>query len=424
MSISPRPLRPHRYDVVVVGARVAGASTAMLLARRGLRVLVIDRAGYGSDVLSTHALMRGGVVQLQRWGLLDAVIDAGTPPVEGVTFHYDDTSVRVELRPGGELYAPRRTVLDPILVDAAKDAGADVLYGPRVVDLDRRADGQVTGVVVEQDRAVTRIAAQLVIGADGIRSTVARLADAPVVRRGTGAAASVYGYVRGLEDHDYHWHFTVGAASGAIPTNDGETCVFAGIPASRFDQELRPDVTGGFWRILRHASPDLAASAARRGLATRLRSFPGLPGFFRRAHGPGWALVGDAGHYNDPATAHGITGALRDAELLADAVIDDDLQGYEDARDDLSDAIFTATDRIASYPWDLDQVRQAHLDLSQAFKREARSFRPDPPSDHPAPARNGVGGADSCSTEPPRGGVGPRSVPTLSSCDRPIGVAS
>src|SRR5206468_10109150 len=75
-----------RHDVVVVGARAAGAATAMLLAGAGLDVLVVDRSRYGADTLSTHALMRAGVAQLHRWGLLDAVVRAGTPPVRATTF--------------------------------------------------------------------------------------------------------------------------------------------------------------------------------------------------------------------------------------------------------------------------------------------------------------------------------------------------
>ena len=122
----------HGYDAIVVGARVAGAATAMLLARRGLRVLMVDRRRPGSDTLSTHALMRGGVLQLSRWGLLDRVIAAGTPAVTQTVLHYGDTSETVAIRPKAgvpSLFAPRRTVLDPILVDAAEEEGVDVRYG-------------------------------------------------------------------------------------------------------------------------------------------------------------------------------------------------------------------------------------------------------------------------------------------------------
>src|SRR5262245_52988386 len=123
------------HDVIVVGARVAGAATAMLLARQGLRVLLVDRDRYGTDTLSTHALMRGSVFLLSRWGLLDRLVEAGTPPVRQTRFDYGTDSVTVGIKPtrGVEaLYAPRRTVLDRVLVDAAEAAGAEIRYGVSV----------------------------------------------------------------------------------------------------------------------------------------------------------------------------------------------------------------------------------------------------------------------------------------------------
>src|SRR5215469_18341552 len=132
--------RNSHYDVVIAGARPAGAATAMLLARQGARVLLLDRSRYGTDTLSTHALMRGGVLQLSRWGLLEKIIAEGTPPVRRATFRYADAVVPVIIKPShgvDALYAPRRTVLDPILVDAAFASGADVRFGIAVADVDR-----------------------------------------------------------------------------------------------------------------------------------------------------------------------------------------------------------------------------------------------------------------------------------------------
>src|SRR5262249_46031345 len=139
---SPLEGLADEYDAVVVGARAAGATTAMLLAREGRRVLVVDRGGYGSDTLSTHALMRAGVLHLARWGLLGRIQASGAPLVSRTVFHYDDEVVDVPIAPRGNvpgLYAPRRTVLDPVLVDAAVAAGADVRYRVRLADLVRDA---------------------------------------------------------------------------------------------------------------------------------------------------------------------------------------------------------------------------------------------------------------------------------------------
>ncbi|HEX9289359.1 MAG TPA: FAD-dependent monooxygenase, partial [Anaeromyxobacteraceae bacterium] len=158
-----------RYDALVIGARPAGAATAMLLARSGLRVLTVDRAPLGSDTLSTHALMRGAVVQLLRWGLLRAIEAAGTPPIRSATFHYGDEEISVPIKARGgvdHLYAPRRTVLDPLLVRAAVDAGAQVVHGVTAVDLVRDARGRVAGaVLVGADGSPNHVRAQLVIGA-------------------------------------------------------------------------------------------------------------------------------------------------------------------------------------------------------------------------------------------------------------------
>ena len=127
----------HEYDAVVVGARCAGSATALLMARAGLRVLLLDRVHPSRDTLSTHALMRAGVLQLDRWGLLDQITAAGTPAVTGTTFHYADAAEHVALT--APLYAPRRTVLDPILFDAALAAGVEARIG---VDVTRRHPGR------------------------------------------------------------------------------------------------------------------------------------------------------------------------------------------------------------------------------------------------------------------------------------------
>ena len=226
--------RKDRYDVVVAGGRAAGAATALLLARAGSSVLVVDPAPRGSDTLSTHALMRGGVLQLHRWGLLDRIRAEGTPRIPSTTFYYGSDSVEVPIKPRDgvdALYAPRRTVLDRILVEAAEEAGAEFLHGVALTGLLWDASATVRGAVLESrgDRSVQRVHADLVVGADGRTSHVAELVGAEVRHLAPHASATVYGYWPDLGLEGYHWHYEVGLSSGAIPTTGNDTCVFVGM---------------------------------------------------------------------------------------------------------------------------------------------------------------------------------------------------
>jgi 2-polyprenyl-6-methoxyphenol hydroxylase-like FAD-dependent oxidoreductase len=189
------------YDAVIVGARCAGAATAMLLARAGLDVLVVEQGARGTDTLSTLALMRGGVLQLSRWGLLDAIKRAGTPRIATTTFYYgaEPVEIRIKPRDGVDgLYAPRRTVLDPLLADAAEAAGAQMAYRVRLNGLVRAAGGRVAGVQVESGGRARRIAAAIVIGADGVASTVAKEVGAEPYRVGRHMSSTIYTRARGL----------------------------------------------------------------------------------------------------------------------------------------------------------------------------------------------------------------------------------
>jgi 2-polyprenyl-6-methoxyphenol hydroxylase-like FAD-dependent oxidoreductase len=327
--------------------------------------------------MSTLALMRGAVLQLHRWGVLDAVRAAGTPAIRSTSFHYGSETIRVPIkeRHGVDaLFAPRRTVLDPVLVDAAAESGAHFAFGLSVVDLIQDGDGRVRGAVVAGgDRLGQQVAADVVIGADGLRSRVARLVGAEVEHAASHQTASIYGFWPDLEVDGNQWHYTVGAGVGAIPTNHGETCVFVSMPPARFHDDRHLGLEALHRRTLQEAAPGLADQVSATGATPPLRAFPGTPAFLRRSAGPGWALVGDAGYFKDPFTAHGITDALRDAELLARAIrhgTDAALRRYQHARDGLAQGFLDVTDRIASFDWTLEEVKALHLTLSHEMKRE------------------------------------------------------
>ncbi len=395
--------REHAVDVVVVGGRVAGASTALLLARAGARVVVLDRTTSGSDTLSTHGLMRAGVLQLSRWGLLGSVIAAGTPPIRQTTFHYGDgESVHVSIRPSAgvdALYAPRRHLFDRMLADAAAAAGADVRYGTTVTALLRDDDGRVIGVRT-RDRAggTADLRAAMTVGADGIHSVVAQHTGAPVVARGRSRSAILYRYFAGLPTTGYEWAYGAGTGAGLIPTNDGLTCVFVGAAPSAMRAQRRHGAEHAFATLLTRPGRALAEQMPAAQPVGRMHGWAGLPGHVRRSWGPGWALVGDAGYFKDPLTTHGMTDALRDAELLADEILEAlggvtpepvALARYQATRDRLSSRLFQATEAIASYDWDLQQVRALLRQVSAAMSDDVDHLRalPDRPwSSEPATA--------------------------------------
>lgn len=378
------------YDAVIIGARAAGASTAMLMARSGLRVLAIDRQAYGSDTLSTHALMRGGVDRLARWGLLDAVWQQGSPVITDTVFTYGDETMALAVAPTPGvpgLAAPRRTVLDPILVDAARAAGADVLHRTKLVGLMRDPRGRVTDVQIEcHDGTVVTVGCGLVIGADGLRSSVARAVDAPVTHQGRHASAYTMRYYADLDvdRHTFRWLYREGCGGGVIPTSGNAVCVFTAMTQQAFRSRAQGDIAGAHRRAAEHLDPALAQAIDRSRPLGPMRSFPGIPGRFRRPQGPGWALVGDAGYFKDPFAAHGITDAFRDAELLTAAVLADDLPGYETTRDERSMPLFSVLEQIASYQWDLDTLPGLHFQLSKAMKAEDQAAQSDlrPSADH------------------------------------------
>jgi 2-polyprenyl-6-methoxyphenol hydroxylase-like FAD-dependent oxidoreductase len=366
-----------KVDVVIVGARCAGAAAALLLARAGVRVAVVDRSRYGTDTLSTHALMRGAVLQLHRWGVLPAIVEQGTPPVTATTFSYERDEVTVPIEPKHgitALYAPRRTLLDGLLSAMAVESGAEVVYGVSVDGLLTGRDGRVRGVSATAGGVRHDIEADLVIGADGLYSTVARHVGAREIVSGRHAAGVLYSYWTGINEDVYRWIFRASGSVGAIPTN-GATCVFVSVPSARFRAQVRGDSGASYRRLLRDVCPEFADRLASGTQVEGVRGFGGHPGFIKQSTGPGWALVGDAGYFKDPATAHGITDALRDAELLARAVIAGTtaaMDEYDATRLDLSRRLFEITDTIASFEATDTVLQELHREFSREMSREVR----------------------------------------------------
>jgi 2-polyprenyl-6-methoxyphenol hydroxylase-like FAD-dependent oxidoreductase len=316
------------YDAIIVGARVAGSPLAMLLARKGHRVLLLDRATFPSDTISTHHIHQPGVARLKRWGLLDRVRASNVPPTTEIRFDVGPFALTGTPPPAGgtaEAYAPRRKVLDKILVDAAVEAGAELREGFSVEELTTEG-GAVTGLRGRGPRgsAVTE-RARVVVGADGARSFVAREVRAPVYHDRGMLTCNYYSYWSGVEVGGVELYTRPGRLVVADMTNDGLVMVTVVRPKEEFNR-MRSDIEGEFMRDLDAVAPSLAERVRAGRREERFAGSGFLPNHFRRPYGPGWALVGDAGYVKDPATAQGITNAFSHAEMLAEA-LDDGLSG-------------------------------------------------------------------------------------------------
>jgi 2-polyprenyl-6-methoxyphenol hydroxylase-like FAD-dependent oxidoreductase len=386
-------MHDNEYDAIVVGARCAGSPTAMLLARKGYKVLVVDRATFPSDTISTHLIHPPGVAALNEWGLLDRLVATGCPGID--TYAFDFGPFAIAGAPGTReaplAYSPRRTVLDKLLVDAASEAGAEVREGFTVADVVIE-EGRVTGIRGRRkgEPAVTE-RARVVVGADGHHSLVARSVNAEQYNEKPPLQVSYYTYVSGLPmDGRFEIYLRPDRGFAAWPTNDDLTLVIGGWPRSEMTAN-RKDIEGNL-----RATIELVPEFAERFQgATREERFVGmsLPNFMRNPYGPGWALVGDAGYTKDFITALGISDAFRDAELCATA-LDEAFSGarpfeaamaaYQLERDRRSLPFYEFTALLATLeplPPELEQVLRAiqgNQEAMDAFARVAGAVTSPP----------------------------------------------
>jgi flavin-dependent dehydrogenase len=351
--------------VVVVGARAAGAATALLLARLGHDVVLVDRAVFPADTLSTHQLARTGVVALNRLGLLDDVLASGAPAIRQITFTVAGETITrtVKHKSGvGFLVAPRRYILDTLLAEAAARAGADVRLGVAVDGVCLDDAGRAVGVY-GHDRAgaPVEVAARFVVGADGLRSRVARSVGAEVVENRGHDGAAQYAYFGDVTWHGIELFIADRALVGVFPTHHGEACVWVCTPSTDARAARRRAVsrTDAFTALLEQAAPELAARLRGGTRASPATGMLHMPNLVRQAYGPGWALVGDAGYHRDAVTGHGLSDAYRDAELLAAALHDalrgdvderSALAGYQSQRDLALRDVLELTCALAAYP--------------------------------------------------------------------------
>jgi 2-polyprenyl-6-methoxyphenol hydroxylase-like FAD-dependent oxidoreductase len=346
------------FDAIVVGARCAGAAAAMLLARRGHRVALIDRATFPSDTLSTHFMWQRGAARLQAWGLLERLRSRGCEPIPELTLDLGPVVLSGSGPPVDgvvDTYCPKRSVLDSVLVDAAVEAGAELFEACSVDELDW-CEGRAAGVRGRRRTGASlRLSGRLIIGADGLHSTIAARVGAAPYRWHAPRTCVYYAYWSGIKPRQASFHSRPGRLILVWPTNDEQTCIYVAWPHHEF-RLLREDIERQFLTALALVPglPDRVAAGDRQ---TRFFGTADLPNQYRVSHGPGWALVGDAGHHKDPSTGMGITDAFVSAELLVDAVdarllardnFDEVLTGYAGRRDAVTANGFALTLRTAA----------------------------------------------------------------------------
>ncbi len=312
-----------QYDVLIVGARCAGASLAMLLARRGLKVLAVDRANFPSDTISTHFMWPRTTAFLASWGLLDQLAASGCPPIDLVTADYGPVAIigrPSPVRGSAAMFSPRRTVLDHLLVEAARAAGADMRESTTFRELIWQ-DDRVVGIRVQHAGGYSlEHHADIVVGADGLWSQVARACGAATEVSHPSLTCGYYAYWAGVPTRGVEFYVREGRDILVFPTHDGLTCIWAGRSHADWGT-YHADVDGTYREVISRA-PDLARRLNDARRATPFKGTSKLPNFYRRSFGKGWALVGDAAYHRDPLTGMGIGDAFFGAELLAEAIAD------------------------------------------------------------------------------------------------------
>jgi flavin-dependent dehydrogenase len=364
-----------RYDAIVIGARVAGSPTAMLLARKGYRVLLLDRASFPSDTLSTHQIQLPGSAALKRWGLLERVVATGLPAAEHVRMEMGGIAVegRFPVMDGvSGVYSPRRILLDKILLDAAEAAGVEVRTDCLIQEL-LWEDARVVGVRGRtRDGAGFDERARVVIGADGRHSLVAKAVAAPRYDERPTLTCGYYTYWAGVPLQGGEIYRVGRRMLGAWPTNDGLTMIYVAWPAAEFDA-FRSDVEGSYMATV-DLVPCLAERVRAGRRAERISGSGEMVNYYHKPHGPGWALVGDAGYIKDPVTGLGISDAFRDAELLAGALdagfcgrapLDAALADYERKRNAMSKPFYDLTLDTAR----MEPLRVEQVELLRALQR-------------------------------------------------------
>ncbi len=365
------------FDVVVVGARCAGAAHARLLAEAGFSTLLVDRAEEGSDTLSSHTMTRGAVKQLDRWGLLEEVVASGTPGIARSVFRFGQDEVPVDIRPvrsGPGMVAPRRFKLDRMLGRAAVEAGAELRYRTTLRDTLRDDAGRVTGVRLASPEGWDySVRADFVVGADGLRSSLARNVGAREKLITEACHCHLYGYFALPDQEENLFAFAPGISVGLTPTDGGMTTVIVSGSSEVLRQEIRlRGAEGALLSLTSRVDAALGERLRAAQMPERARLFAGHATMRRQSSGPGWALIGDAGQFRDPVTAHGMTDAFRDAEHLARHLAEAgfDATGYECERNAVSDPIFALTAEMTRYDRPMWELSAQFMQLSKLMREE------------------------------------------------------